>query len=423
MMSLLLRLINSLFGRSALLMISLVALVQITVIMLVGHHLGEHNSTRDAQYVELAFQLAKSPVNRPILARKGIYIINTDSAQFKRCPNQCKPIGWSYEASLNQRLGSDYQLVLDKNNGHGWVQSKSLNLWLYIPNLGIEHTGFELALMVILCLVVLASFILYWQLRRPILKLSVAAHEFRQNRQPSQLKPSGPRELSALMRQFNEMTQSLYEFEKDRTVMLAGIAHDLRTPITRMQVRANLLDDSSLTSGFLKDCKALSGLIRQFIDFAKTPDQSEPVSVNALCLQLAQRYSDMPLSLQLDVDDQLCVPEKELERILSNLIENAKDYGKPEICLQTKPHHQGVAISVIDHGIGMSQEQWEQALKPFSRLDKSRSGSHSGLGLAIVHRLVMHLQGELKIEHQEKTFQVTVLLPVTLSPQMSSDNR
>ncbi|MFM2484641.1 ATP-binding protein [Celerinatantimonas yamalensis] len=407
------RQLNSLLGRSALLMITLVALVQLTIIILVYKRLGQHGSQRDAQFVQVAFQIAAIPAERSTLSQYGITYIAPSSALLTRCPNHCQPRHWPFENLLSKQLGPDYLLVLDKRSGNAWVKNRRLGFWLYASDLGIPEENFDTSLIVILLLAIVASLLLYWQLRRPIRKLSHAASLFRQNGQPSHLQPSGPQELSALMQQFNEMTENLHQLEQERAIMLAGMAHDLRSPVTRMQVRANLLNDESLKAGFLKDCVALSRLIRQFIDFSKTPEHSAPVPVNLLCQQLSQRYREsMELSLDLQSDETVCLPEQELERILINLIDNALYYGVQPIILQTQVTADRLVIKVIDHGHGMSPEQWSTGVKPFVRLDKSRGGAHSGLGLAIVQRLVHYLQGEIQASRQPDHFEIQLTFPL-----------
>jgi two-component system osmolarity sensor histidine kinase EnvZ len=164
-----------------------------------------------------------------------------------------------------------------------------------------------------------------------------------------------------------------------------------------MQVRADLLPDEANRSGFLRDAESLSRIVTQFLDFAReSADRSPPTSVNAHC---RRHYGDSLdddalVRLDLQAGDGFGLPLVDLDRILTNLIENALTYGEPPVEISTSRHNGHYTLTVRDHGGGIPGGQLERALQPFVRLDEARSGdAHCGLGLAIVRRLVRYNGG------------------------------
>ncbi len=179
--------------------------------------------------------------------------------------------------------------------------------------------------------------------------------------------------------------------------MLAGLAHDLRAPITRMQVRADLLPDEGSRVGFLRDAESLSRIVTQCLDFARdTADASPLANVDAHC---RRHYGDAlgddaPVTLDLRAGEGFNLPLVDLDRILSNLIGNALTYGEAPVEVTTPVHHGEYTLTVRDHGAGIPAAQLERALQPFVRLDAARGGdAHCGLGLAIVRRLARYNGG------------------------------
>ncbi len=206
----------------------------------------------------------------------------------------------------------------------------------------------------------------------------------------------GPREVKEVIANFNEMVSELSQGEQERAVMLAGLAHDLRAPITRMQVRADLLPDAATRAGFLRDSEALSRIVTQFLDFAR--EGSEPSPAASVDLHCRQHYGgeldDGLVSIDLRAGEGFQLPLVDLDRILTNLIENAMTYGEPPVEISTEAAAQGYRLIVRDHGPGIPEAELERALRPFVRLDAARGGdAHCGLGLAIVKRLVRQHRG------------------------------
>ncbi len=223
--------------------------------------------------------------------------------------------------------------------------------------------------------------------------------------------PSGPLALpgrhgTATVRQlqerFNAMVQRLERIEQERSVMLAGIAHDLKSPLTRLRFRLSLagLAESDLLQAEA-DLAALERITRQFLLFAGGSDD-EPALAVPLDQLLAETAAGLDQdSLALDLQPLVRVVQPvALGRAVANLIDNARQYGAPPLRLELReaePAGRGFRIVLWDGGPGISSGEWQRALMPFQRLDAARSGQgHCGLGLAIAARVARAHGGGLE---------------------------
>jgi two-component system osmolarity sensor histidine kinase EnvZ len=203
--------------------------------------------------------------------------------------------------------------------------------------------------------------------------------------------------------------------DQERSMMLAGMAHDLKSPLSRLRLRledggVSLADDRRLAQG---DLFTLERITDQFLVFAGGGDAERAVQVN-----LEELLAEMTASIEGDelVLDLECLERRvqptSLARAVGNLIDNALSYGRLPLRLvlrSDQPAGQGFRIEVWDHGEGIAPEAWEQVLKPFSRLDQSRSGQgHCGLGLAIALRVAGAHGGCLEATRSEEGFAVVL---------------
>jgi two-component system osmolarity sensor histidine kinase EnvZ len=214
------------------------------------------------------------------------------------------------------------------------------------------------------------------------------------------LAEDGPDEIAPLSRAFNQMSSDLETLAENRTVMVAGISHDLRTPLTRLGLAVEMLDESSdpqLIAGIRRDLAAMNSLIGQFLDFSKGLEDERPVQ-----LDLWQAIEDQAADLRRDgIEVRLSGCEQPcpyvadpvaLRRLLANLLENAAHYGGSEpidVDLQCDEH--AIAVSICDRGPGIPADQVELVFQPFHRLESARSKrtGGSGLGLAISRQLAI----------------------------------
>jgi two-component system osmolarity sensor histidine kinase EnvZ len=210
------------------------------------------------------------------------------------------------------------------------------------------------------------------------------------------------------------MVRDLKQVDSDRAVILAGISHDLRTPIARMLLEVEMMqlpDDAR--RGMQADLAQMEAIISQFLDYARPsePGSHAVFDLSALLRKMtqeAQRSAEIDITASISDALRIRGNPTDIERMMSNLIENARRYGKTvgrdvtQIDISAVMRHNEVMIEFADHGAGLPDAQIPHLLRPFTRLDSARSQANgAGLGLAIVDRVVQKHHGRLEIKNRE----------------------
>ena len=295
--------------------------------------------------------------------------------------------------------------------------------WISIPRTRIERdTAQALVLwgVIGLLIAILATFFLVSRLNRPLAELSRAAVLLGRGGDPAPVSETGPSEIREVARAFNQMTDDLRRNEQERATFLAGVSHDLRTPLARLRLDVEMLDgkvEADTQRGMVADLADMNAIIDQFIDFARS-ESSEPLSgVNLaeLARACAERAARSGIDVRCDLEE---VPLRlmrplAMQRLLDNLLVNAGRHAGGEIELQLRAAGEGLVLSVLDRGPGVPPELVEHLKQPFTRRDAARSGSSgAGLGLAIVNRVAALHGGELALLPREGGgLEVRVTLP------------
>ena len=234
---------------------------------------------------------------------------------------------------------------------------------------------------------------------------------------PPALQAQGAPEVQRITRRFNAMVQRLAANRQERATMLAGIAHDLRAPITRLQFRLALPSlDATERQRCRHDLESLERITSQFLLYAGGGEREAPV-VCPLELWLAEVVASYP-SEQLHLQPtpvQARIRPIALGRAVSNLIDNAFSHGEPPIVIRLLTTKDGTSLEVWDQGSGVPTAQWSRALQPFQRLDEARGQQgHCGLGLAIVNHVMQHHDGTVTVRRgtgNPGRFAVVLTLP------------
>ncbi|WP_133650738.1 ATP-binding protein [Paraburkholderia flava] len=310
-----------------------------------------------------------------------------------------------------------------------WVRALTDPNWIVVPVQPLRPPRsldrMMLWLTVIFSVGVMAALFAAWQLQQPLRSLAQAVARFGRGLPVPPVPERGPRELRQLTRGFNEMVRDIAHTENDRAVMLAGVAHDLKTPLARLRLRAEMMDEAKVRDGVVRDVDSLTHIVEQFLVFAHDgADRSEAVEVDAQCERIVRSYravaSGAPAVLtNLAAGSAFRLPAATLDRILSNLLDNAHAYGAPPIIVATARVGDGYTLSVSDNGKGIAAQDLINASRPFVRLDPARGGNgHSGLGLAIVERLVRRAGGEWEIgNHDGRGLRVLMTFPDEVMPK------
>ena len=264
-------------------------------------------------------------------------------------------------------------------------------------------------------------------INRPLARLARSAHLLSRGESPAPLPETGARELRALNASFNRMARELEQTDTDRALMLAGISHDLRTPLTRMRLEIELSNiDDEARFGIDQDLAQIDHSIGQLMEYARPPSATpqRAIDLSALMLELTERERGLTrahggqLQTKLESDLWVYITAFDVQRVMSNLLENARRYGRHadgtlDLHVVLKLVASSVVIEVHDRGPGIAGVDIERVRRPFSRGDTARTGAAgTGLGLAIVERLIHHAGGSLALlPHLAGGLRVRVELP------------
>ncbi len=281
--------------------------------------------------------------------------------------------------------------------------------WLYTP--GFEATmqlprAALFSWLAGMLLAFLGAYLIQRRINRPLAQLVKASQAIGQGRSVSPLAEQGPKEIADVCRSFNQMQQQLVEQEKQRELMLAGVTHDLRTPLTKMRLATEMVAaqaDATYIDSMVRSCNQIDAIIGQFTDFAGvgSSEDPQPVDVNELIREVVDD-AEAPFALDLDDCPPLALRRRAFKRLLLNLIENAERYASPPFEISTACAAGELVLQVKDRGPGIEQSQLANIMRPFFRGNEARGGPPgSGLGLAIASRIVHLEQGHIDLALRE----------------------
>jgi len=414
---------KTLLVRAFLLIVVLIALSLAAALEIFRHAVQEPRAKQMAQFVVSTVNLTRAAVlssapewRSALLAElrdeEGMRIQLADASDvLDPLPDESPELHEMME-EVRERLGEDTRFAAWRNGEEAlWVSFHigGDEFWLALPRERIEHPLSEVLLAwggVVIVLALLGAYLIARQVARPLKQIAQAAQLVGEGKTPLPLPEQGAQEIATVSRAFNRMSADLVANERERALVLAGISHDLRTPLTRVRLAAELTADASLREGLVADVEQMDSVIQQFLDYARL-DESEaavPADVAALVRETVQSFAAQAGSLALDLQPlpPLAVRPLLLKRALSNLLDNAIKYGGGEIAVTLRNTDDGVELSVADCGAGICEEQRESVKRPFVRLQEARSDAGgSGLGLAIVERAARLHGGEFHLEQRE----------------------
>jgi two-component system osmolarity sensor histidine kinase EnvZ len=328
-----------------------------------------------------------------------------------------RALGTLIEAKLKEVLGPQ-TVVASRVNGEKalWIsfELSGDGYWLIVDPQRLERQldGNWLEVSAIgIALATIGALLISRLINGPLSNLARAIDRLSRGRAPRVLPESGPSEISELNRRFNRLASELQSVEDDRAVVLAGISHDIRTPLTRLglEIEISALPDETKRS-MREEIERISGIVKQFVDYARPVEVvSEQIDLARLIDQLRREFAreldEGRLVLKRVVDPGLTWHGDPtlLSRILTNLIDNAVKYGhghdRPaRVDVHARRKGRDIEVSVRDYGPGVPDDAIERLTRPFARLDGARSNvGGSGLGLAIVARLARRAGGDLRL--------------------------
>ena len=302
-----------------------------------------------------------------------------------------------------------------------WIQTPEMNgNWVREPLKTYANYSPELILGWLLGTPLIAGIIiltLVRQLNRPLRRLQNAANSYSKNGSAPYLDTNhGPLEIRQVNHAFNQMIYTLDQTERDRRIMLAGISHDLRTPLTRIRLSAEMMpDEDFLKEGLIYDVEDMDAILNQFISYMRdgSDEELQETNVNVLLQELVKQFKPLDIRFTPQEIPLVEVRSMSLKRLIGNLINNSKRYGAEPIELAAYVQDHKLMISVADHGEGIPEDQIEALMQPFVRGNSARTVQGSGLGLAIVKRIVDIHSGELHIQNRpEGGLEAIIVLPL-----------
>jgi two-component system, OmpR family, osmolarity sensor histidine kinase EnvZ len=321
-------------------------------------------------------------------------------------------------AGIVERLGPDTQVASTVNGISGLWVSLALDddrYWVFIDRdpaartFGTQWIGWAA---VALLLSLIGAVLITRLINRPLAQLSRAAADLGSGRQPPPLPETGPVEIRTVNENFNRMVADLGKLEADRAVLLAGISHDLRTPLTRLRLEVELANVApEARDAMASDIEQIDSIVHQFLDYARKEPQApaEDIELGPL-LEAAVRRARIDAQPQSRVDLRLAPAVKvrghrtELDRAVDNLLTNAMRYGRDpnsgalSVTVSLVRDDDMAIVGVADNGPGVPTDQIERLMRPFERGEAARSGSGgAGLGLPIVQRIARMHGGDLRL--------------------------
>ncbi|MHB0926565.1 MAG: ATP-binding protein [Gallionellaceae bacterium] len=410
---------RTLLARSFLLMVILIVLSFAASVAIFRHVEQEPRTRQTAQLVVSVVNLTRAAVlsaapewRSALLSElaesEGLLVQIAETTDVLEALPDDPPELRMMAEKVRDSLGGNTRFAAQRNGVEAlWVSFfiGGEEFWVALPRERIEHPVSEVLLIwggVVLALALLGAYFIARQVAHPLKRLAQAAQQVGQGATPQPLPERGAKEIAAVSRAFNQMSADLAADERERALVLAGISHDLRTPLARVRLAAELSTDESLREGLVADVEQMDAVIRQFLDYARLDESETAVltDLQALMQKTVQPFAAQArLTLDLQPVPPLAVRPLLLKRALANLLDNAVKYGGGEISVQLGQDGNRVILSVADRGAGIPAAQREAAKRPFMRLESARSdATGSGLGLAIVERAARLHGGKLQLE-------------------------
>jgi len=311
---------------------------------------------------------------------------------------------------MAQQLGgpTDVRVEVTKNSPVVWLKTwLSPDIWVRIPLTEIHQGDFSPLFRYTLAIMLLAiggAWLFIRMQNRPLVDLEHAALQVGKGIIPPPLREYGASEVRSVTRAFNQMTSGVKMLADDRTLLMAGVSHDLRTPLTRIRLATEMMnsEDGYLAESINKDIEECNAIIEQFIDYLRTGQemQTEMADLNAILAEVVAAESGYERVIETAIcSEELVVNVNPLsiKRAAVNMVVNAARYGNGWIRVSSGQQVDRVWFEVEDDGPGIEPSQLNYLLQPFVRGDSARSTSGTGLGLAIVQRIIDAHNGTLEI--------------------------
>lgn len=354
-----------------------------------------------------------APLRRRVLEQLGVTIHSEDSPIAAEYYQGMTIDLMSEDMSKELGTGTDVRMTLGEDSYILWMKIDSLpGSIIRIPLSELHEEDFAPLFRnsLLVALLIVAGGWLFIRLQnRPLIALEKAAKGVGRGDIPPPLPVKGASEIRAVTRAFNQMAKGIQALEEDRTLLMAGISHDLRTPLTRIRLATEMMSpqDSYLAEGIISDTEECNQIINQFMDYLKPVDRETFVAVNLN--DITNEVSSAEGGYEVKIETEYHRPLKfaygspiAIKRAITNLVINAMRYGNGWVKVSTgiTVDNALVWVCVEDNGPGIEESQIGKLFEPFTRGDTARGSEGTGLGLAIVKRIANQHQGSVTINNR-----------------------
>jgi two-component system osmolarity sensor histidine kinase EnvZ len=336
---------------------------------------------------------------------------------------------------LKERLGENTIVITDHYGIPGLWVSFSIDqdeFWVVIPTPGDRPfpwhwIGWGI---IVAGLSIIGAYATATRINRPLNLLIQATKQLKKGEFPKKLPLDSVTEFRTMSQTFNEMSESLSKVDQERKVLLAGVSHDIRTPLTRLRIAIEMLPKkiaSKLKKSMEEDIVEIDNILNQFIDYVRGFNQEATVTTNLNEFFIHLKNQHQILNRNIVFVSNLKIPifydikPISFRRLFDNLINNAFSYSTGEVIITIRKHKENISISVLDDGPGIPPDHIQRLLKPFERFDVisinkkqiSDNREGCGLGLAIVDKITEAHNGKLEISNRtKKGLEVKIILPL-----------
>lgn len=383
--------------------------------------LAEDVTLEDGKNVQLG-----QPLRRQLLEQLGVSIHDEHDPEMREF-YQASPVEFLSE-EMTRELDSptEVRLILGADSYVLWMKTEAMpEFYMRIPLSELQEEDFAPLFrnsLFIALLVILGGWAFIRIQNRPLMALQTAARKVGKGEIPDPLPEKGASEIQAVTRAFNQMAKGIQQLEQDRALLMAGVSHDIRTPLTRIRLATEMMSpqDDYLAESMIKDTEECNEIIGQFMDYLKPVAKQDfiDVDLNTIINEviLAEGGYEREIKTNLvDIPQSIHGNGVGIKRVITNLVVNALRYGGDWISVSTRvsADHKTAWVIIEDNGPGIDEAQLESVFEPFTRGDTARGSEGTGLGLAIVKRIVGQHQGEVSLSNRrEGGLKVQVELPL-----------
>ena len=320
------------------------------------------------------------------------------------------PIDRTLRRELKSRFGNDnfwfnttnYKELIDLR-----IRSQKGYFKFLVPRDRVTSSSariFALWITVPAIIVVLISLIFLKNQTRPITRLAKAAEKFGKGEEIEEFKPSGAAEIRQAGYEFDKMRKRIIRHLNQRSEMLSGISHDLRTPLTRMKLQLAFIKDKTLSNKLSEDILEMEKMLNEYLQFTSSSylEKDERFNLSELLLRVIDKYNNENIKKNLAPKIYFNGRKNLIQRCINNLIDNAIKYAD-EVNVELIKKDENLFIKIDDNGPGIPEEEYDNVFKPFYKIDKGRADAKSsvGLGLSIASDIIRSHGGNIKLERSK----------------------